>query len=59
MKLEHGELMATGICQLLLPQADVLKSCCELILRHQTRAQCTHTHTLHPHYIFHHQHVFS
>lgn len=31
--------MATGICQLLLPQAEALKSCCELILRHQTRAQ--------------------
>lgn len=39
--------MATGICQLLLPRADALKSCCELILRHQTRAQpqqLTHTH---------------
>lgn len=40
--------MATGICQLLLPRADALKSCCELILRHQTRAQpqqLTHTRT--------------
>lgn len=54
--------MAAGICQLLLPRADALKSCCGLILRHQTRAQPhqgSRTCTLHPHYVFHHQHVFS